>query len=53
LHQEPGQTGVKARPESRGETGLWPSWPRDKKTGKATATAEAQLSLAAVGRGKN
>ena len=56
MHQEPGQTGAdrgKARSESRGERGLGPGWPGDKKTGEAAATGPARPGLAGAGRGQN
>ena len=57
LHQESGQTGVKAWPKSRGEPGLWLGFGHVgqgiKKTGEAVATGSARPGLAAVGRGLN
>ena len=60
LNQEPGQTGVDRGQSpawkpgwARPEAGLWPGWPRDKKTGEATAMRLARPGLAAADRGQN
>ena len=50
---KPGLKAGVSTARGRALAGLWPGWPRDKKTGEATALRLARPGLATADRGQN